>query len=60
MNFIKNRSGVTMIEYALIAGIVSVVAIGLLSAMGTSVTGLFGTVTNALSSADVPAAAPSP
>jgi pilus assembly protein Flp/PilA len=47
----SDNRGVTMIEYALIAGLVSVVAITLLTAMGTSVSNLFKTVNSALTSA---------
>jgi Flp pilus assembly pilin Flp len=36
-DFRTHKQGVTMIEYALIAGLISVVAIALLSAMGTTV-----------------------
>ncbi len=46
-----NREGVTMIEYALIGGLVSVVAIALLSAMGSTVSNLFSTVNSALTTA---------
>lgn len=46
-----NNKGVTMIEYALIAGLISVVAITLLTAMGTSVSKIFGTINSALTSA---------
>jgi len=47
----SDKKGVTMIEYALIAGLISVVAIALLSAMGTSVKNLFGTINSALTTA---------
>ena len=47
----SDKKGVTMIEYALIAGLISVVAIALLSAMGTSVKNLFTTINNALTTA---------
>ena len=47
----SDKKGVTMIEYALIAGLISVVAITLLTAMGTSVSNLFGTINSALTSA---------
>jgi len=47
----SDNKGVTMIEYALIAGLISVVAITLLTAMGTSVSNLFGTINSALTSA---------
>ena len=47
----RDQAGVTMIEYALIAALVSVVAISLLSAMGTRVKNLFTTVNGALTTA---------
>ena len=47
----SDKSGVTMIEYALIAGLISVVAIALLSAMGTSVLNIFTSINNALTTA---------
>jgi Flp pilus assembly pilin Flp len=45
------EDGQALVEYALILGLVSVVAIALLSAMGTSVTSLLQAVTSALNSA---------
>jgi pilus assembly protein Flp/PilA len=46
-----DKRGVTMIEYALIAGLVSVVAIAMLTAMGTSVNNLYSTINSALTTA---------
>jgi pilus assembly protein Flp/PilA len=46
-----DKKGVTMIEYALIAGLISVVAIALLSAMGTSVKNIFSSINDALTTA---------
>lgn len=43
--------GVTMIEYAMIAGLISVVAITLLTAMGTSVSNIFSSINSALATA---------
>lgn len=45
------KEGVTMIEYALIAGLISVVAITLLTAMGSSVSNIFKTINSALTTA---------
>ena len=47
-----DNKGVTMIEYALIAGLISVVAIALLSAMGTSVKNIFTSINSALTTAE--------
>ena len=47
----KDESGATAIEYGLIAALVSVAAIGALTAMGTSLNTMFTTVAGALSGA---------
>ena len=47
----SDKKGVTMIEYALIAGLISVVAIALLSAMGASVKNIFSSINSALTTA---------
>ena len=47
----RDQAGVTMIEYALIAALVSIIAISLLQAMGTKVKNLFSTVNSALATA---------
>ncbi len=44
----KNESGATAIEYGLIASLVSVVIIGAVTTVGTSLVGTFGTVSAAL------------
>ncbi len=49
--FAKDESGATAIEYGLIAALVSVAAIGALTAMGNSLSTMFNTVSSALSSA---------
>lgn len=51
LNILKDDSGATAIEYGLIAGLVSVVAITALSKMGVALTGLFDTVEGELSTA---------
>ena len=43
-SFIKDESGATAIEYGLIAALVSVAAIGALSAMGDELSNMFGFV----------------
>ncbi len=47
----KDESGATAIEYGLIAALVSVAAIGALTAMGNSLNQMFTTVSGALSAA---------
>ncbi len=49
--FLTNEDGATAIEYGLIAALVSVAAIGALTAMGNSLTAMFTTVSSALSGA---------
>jgi len=47
----KDESGATAIEYGLIAALVSVAAIGALTAMGNSLNQMFTQVSNSLSAA---------
>ncbi len=47
----KDESGATAIEYGLIAALVSVAAIGALTAMGNSLNQMFTTVSGALTAA---------
>ncbi len=51
MLFLNDDSGATAIEYGLIAALVSVAAIGALTAMGNSLSTMFTTVSSALSTA---------
>ena len=46
-----NKSGVTLTEYALISGLISVVAITVITGMGTSVSRLFSTINSGLHTA---------
>jgi pilus assembly protein Flp/PilA len=50
-SLLKDESGATAIEYGLIAALVSVAAVGALQAMGTSLSTMFGTVSNKLDDA---------
>ena len=50
-NLLKDESGATAIEYGLIAALVSVAAIGALTAMGSSLQEMFGFVSNKLTEA---------
>jgi len=46
--FIKNQSGATAIEYGLIAALIAVVIIGAVTAVGTSLSTTFTTVSSNL------------
>ena len=49
--FLNDEDGATAIEYGLIAALVSVAAIGALTAMGGSLSTMFNSVSSALTSA---------
>jgi len=51
IGFLGDEDGATAIEYGLIAALVSVAAIGALTAMGNSLSTVFNSVSSALSSA---------
>ena len=51
IRFARDEDGATAIEYGLIAALVSVAAIGALTAMGNSLSTMFNTVSTALSAA---------
>jgi pilus assembly protein Flp/PilA len=51
ISFVRDEDGATAIEYGLIAALVSVAAIGALTAMGSSLSTMFNTVSSALSGA---------
>jgi pilus assembly protein Flp/PilA len=46
--FMKDESGATAIEYGLIASLIAVAIIGALVTLGTSLSGIFGTVSSEL------------
>lgn len=48
VRFAKNESGATAIEYGLIAGLISVVIIGVLTTVGTRLNGKFNSIASAL------------
>jgi pilus assembly protein Flp/PilA len=48
VRFLKDESGVTAIEYGLIAGLISVVIILTVTAIGTGLQGVFQNIANAL------------
>lgn len=58
MNFIKNflrdEEGATAIEYGLLAGLISVVIIGTVTAVGTNLDLVFGYIGTALAAVPAP------
>ena len=48
VRFVKDESGVTAIEYGLIAGLISVIIIGAVTVIGTSLLNVFGQISAAL------------
>jgi pilus assembly protein Flp/PilA len=49
--FLKDESGVTAIEYGLIAGLIAVVIIGAVTAVGSDLTTTFNDISTALGGA---------
>jgi pilus assembly protein Flp/PilA len=49
--FLADKAGVTMIEYALIAALVAIAAITILTTMGTSISKIFSKVNSSLTAA---------
>ena len=47
-NFLSDESGVTAIEYALIASLIAVAIIGAVTSVGTSISGTFNTISTTL------------
>lgn len=52
VNMLKSEDGATAIEYALIAALVSIIAIVAMSSVGTEVNSSFSNVASSLSSAN--------
>lgn len=48
INLFKDENGATAIEYGLIAALISVAAIGAMTALGTQLSTTFGDVTSSL------------
>lgn len=46
--FVSDESGVTAIEYGLIAALIAIIIIGAVAAVGTSLSGTFSTVAGSL------------
>jgi Flp pilus assembly pilin Flp len=44
----SDEAGQALIEYALIVSLISVIAVAALSATGTSISGILGTISNAV------------
>lgn len=53
--FAKSESGATAIEYGLIAALIAVVIIGAVTMVGTSLTGIFTTISQSVDGANKPA-----
>jgi pilus assembly protein Flp/PilA len=51
--FIKQDEGADLIEYALLAGLISLAAVGTLATVGTSINGLFTKITNKLDGVNI-------
>ena len=54
LRFLKDDSGATAIEYALIAGLVSIAAITALGTVGTEIVDIFTTIGTKLATASTP------
>jgi pilus assembly protein Flp/PilA len=54
--FVREEEGQGLVEYALIIGLIAIVAIAALSLAGSQVSTIFGNITTELSSAAGPAA----
>ena len=52
--FVGSDRGADLIEYALLAGLISLAAVGTLTIMGTSITGLFTKISDKLSGITIP------
>jgi pilus assembly protein Flp/PilA len=48
MRFLKDQSGATAIEYAIIAGGISIVIVGAVNGIGSTLSGKFTSVNNSL------------
>ena len=54
VRFIEDEGGADLIEYALLAGLISLAAVAALGIVGTSITGLFGKISTKLNGINVP------
>ena len=51
VRFLKDESGVTALEYGLIAALIATVIIGSVTTLGTNLAAKFGTIASAISGA---------
>jgi len=51
---VRDDRGADLIEYALLAGLISLAAVATLTTVGTSITGLFGKIKDKLDGITVP------
>ena len=51
-NFVRDESGVTAMEYGMIAALIAVVILGVLGTLGTNLNTTFGTISSAVSAAN--------
>jgi pilus assembly protein Flp/PilA len=54
IRFVNEDQGADLIEYALLAGLISLACIATLTSVGTSITGLFGKITTKINGVVVP------
>ena len=52
--FVNDDQGADLIEYALLAGLISLAAVTALGTVGTSITGLFGKISTKLNGITIP------
>ena len=51
-SFVRDESGVTAMEYGMIAALIAVVILGVLGTLGTNLNTTFGTIQSAVSNAN--------
>jgi pilus assembly protein Flp/PilA len=52
--FVSSEEGADLIEYALLAGLISLAAVAALGTVGTSISGLFGKISTKLNGITIP------
>ena len=53
-HFVSSEEGADLIEYALLAGLISLAAVTALGTVGTSISGLFGKISTKLNGITIP------